>query len=269
VRLALLVTLAASVVLLGGWLWLRDSSLVAVDQITITGENGADAPAIQAALRLAARQMTTLDVQTGRLRAAVSSFPEVKALRVSTQFPHRLVIRVIEQRPVAAIQMGGSEVVVASDGTILRDTPVNPSLPQIQVGSAPMGRRLTEPAAISAVAVLATAPYRLLGHISQVTTVAGHGLVAQLRGGPSVYFGDASALGQKWLALTEVLGDSSSTGATYIDVTDPAHPAAGAGAAAGAGSSTGAPATASGPSASPTSASAAGAPAGSTTTGGG
>ncbi len=232
-RLALLGTLAASVVLFGGWLLLRDSSLVAVEQITVTGNSGADGPAIGSALRLAARQMTTLDVQTGRLHAAVSSFPEVKALQVSTRFPHGLVIRVIEQRPVAAIRTGGSEVVVAGDGTILRDTPASSSLPLIQVGSTPMGRRLTEPSTIAAVAVLAAAPDRLLPHIGQVTTIAGHGLVAQIRGGPSVYFGDTSELRQKWVAVSEVLGDPSSAGATYIDVSDPAHPAAGAGTGTG------------------------------------
>src|SRR5205085_2578139 len=44
---------AASVialVLAGGWLWLRDSSLVTVRRVTVTGESGPDATRIQAAL---------------------------------------------------------------------------------------------------------------------------------------------------------------------------------------------------------------------------
>ena len=60
-------------------------------------------------------------------------------------------------------------------------------------------------------------------------TVAPHGLVAQIRGGPSIYFGDATELLQKWIAASEVLADPGSAGAVYIDVTDPQRAAAGAG----------------------------------------
>jgi hypothetical protein len=65
--------------------------------------------------------------------------------------------------------------------------------------------------------------------ISQVTRVAPHGLVAQIRGGPAIYFGDLTELAQKWIAASEVLADAGSAGALYIDVTDPERPAAGAG----------------------------------------
>ena len=44
--------------------------------------------------------------------------------------------------------------------------------------------------------------------------------MAQLRNGPSIYFGDATQLGAKWTAAAEVLADSGSAGAAYIDVTD-------------------------------------------------
>jgi hypothetical protein len=63
-----------------------------------------------------------------------------------------------------------------------------------------------------------------------VTTIAQHGLVAQLQNGPAVYFGDAADLDAKWTAATRVLGDPNqgAAGASYIDVTDPERPAAGA-----------------------------------------
>jgi hypothetical protein len=53
--------------------------------------------------------------------------------------------------------------------------------------------------------------------------------VAQLRNGPSIYFGDANQLAAKWSAAVAVLADSGSAEAVYIDVTDPQRPAAGAG----------------------------------------
>ena len=97
---AVLGVLAAVLLLAAGWMWLRDSPLVAVRKVTISGLTGAQAPRIRAALTLAARGMTTLGVRTQTLRAAVSSYPVVKGLKVSAHFPHGLEITVTEQLPV-------------------------------------------------------------------------------------------------------------------------------------------------------------------------
>jgi cell division protein FtsQ len=231
--------LGVGVLLAGGWFWLRDSSLVAVERVSVSGQSGADAGAIRSALISAARGMTTLDVRIDQLRAAVYPFPEVKDVQVSTQFPHGMRIRVIEQLPVAAITVAGRRIAVGADGTLLHDVAATSSLPLIPLGVPPGGIRLTEPSAVGAVALLRAAPYQLLSRISQVTTVSGHGLVAQIRGGPSVYFGDASQLRPKWISAAAVLADPGAAGAVYIDVTDPVRPAAGSGGAAGTGSSTG------------------------------
>jgi cell division protein FtsQ len=225
----MVLTILLAAVLFGAWLWVRDSSLVAVDRVTITGAVGADAPEIRAALRSAARNMTTLDVKMAQLRTAVAPFPEVRRVQVRTSFPHRMVIEVIEQRPVALVDIGNRQVPVASDGTLLRSVSVNASLPTIPLSVPPVGRRLSEGRAADAVSLLAAAPYQLLAKIQQVTILAGHGLVAQIRSGPSLYFGDGTRLAAKWAAATAVLADPGSAGASYIDVTDPERPAAGAG----------------------------------------
>ncbi len=213
--------------LAAGWLWVRDSSLVAVNRVSVTGISGPDATQIRRALITAARTMTTLDVSVSQLRTAVVPYPVVKGLHVSTQFPHGMKIAVAEQIPVAQITVGSRAIPVAGDGTLLHDLPGSGSLPSIPLRVLPGGTRVTDPQARAAVAVLAAAPYPMLAHISQVTTEPSHGLVAQIRDGPSVYFGDASALGAKWTAVTAVLADPGSAGADYIDVTDPRRPAAG------------------------------------------
>src|SRR6202011_3374333 len=61
VRIALLVCLVSLPLLLGGWSWLRNSSLVSVRHVHVTGVQGPDAQAIEAALSAAARHMSTLD----------------------------------------------------------------------------------------------------------------------------------------------------------------------------------------------------------------
>ncbi len=224
-RSAVLALLAVVLLLGGGWLWLRDSSLVSVRHIRIRVEGGPDAGQIRHALSSAARNMTTLDVRLDQLRAAVAPYPVVKDLQVSTDFPHGIRIHVVEQIPVAAVSAGGRAVAVAGDGTLLHDVAAS-SLPTIPLRVPPGGQRVTEPDALHAVAVLAAAPYAMLGRITQVTQSGGQ-TVAQLRGGPSILFGDGSQLGAKWAAATAVLGDAGSAGASYIDVSDPARPAAG------------------------------------------
>jgi hypothetical protein len=86
---------------------------------------------------------------------------------------------------------------------------------------------------MSAVALLSAAPYPLLARISQASTDGQHGLVAQLRNGPSIYFGDSGRLAAKWTAAQAVLADAGSAGAAYIDVADPGRPAAGGGGGSG------------------------------------
>ena len=132
--------------------------------------------------------MTTMNVDMGQLRTAVKPYPDVKHLEVSTQFPHGMRIRVVEQLPVAALVAGGQTVAASPDGTLIHDAPTG-SLPKVPVPAFPGGSRVTDPTALNALALLAATPEPLLAKISQVTTSAPHGLVAQLRNGPTIYFG--------------------------------------------------------------------------------
>ncbi|MEA2212581.1 MAG: cell division protein FtsQ [Solirubrobacteraceae bacterium] len=226
----LLAGLLGGLIVLGGaYLWLRDSSLVAVQNVKIVGTSGPDARQIRAALHAAARTMTTLDVKMRALQTAVSPYPVVKSLDVSTQFPNAMTVRVSEQVPVAVVAAGGRRIPVAGDGTLLHDLKATAPLPVISMGVVPGGTRLTG-WALSEARLLGAAPYPFLARLSGVSDGSAHGLVGQLRNGPSLYFGGVTELSAKWAAVTEVLASSTSAGAQYIDVTDPHRPAAGAGA---------------------------------------
>ncbi len=231
-RVWIVLGVVAALALLGGaWVWLRDSPLVSVDRVTVTGVSGPDSGAIRSALNLAARNMTTLDVRLGQLRTAVAPYPVVKDLRVSTQFPHGMRIHVIEQLPVGALVAGGESIAASPDGTLLHDVPAA-SLPTVPLSSLPGGSRVTDQTALNALALLAAAPHRFEAKISQVTTTSPRGLVVQLRSGPAIYFGPPNRFAAKWAAAAAVLAAPASAGATYIDVSDPAMPAAGVGAQA-------------------------------------
>ncbi|HYM46301.1 MAG TPA: cell division protein FtsQ/DivIB [Solirubrobacteraceae bacterium] len=234
-RAALVAVLAAIPVLWGGWLWLRHSSLVAVEHVRVSGlasTPGSDGGAIEAALAGAARGMSTLDVKTAALRAAVAPFPIVRSVRARASFPHELRIEVIEQPPVAALLAGGARAAVAADGVVLGASPLSSSLPIVSAGGAsagvlpPVGRSVRSGSLLQALTVLGAVPAPLAKLVTRAYS-GPKGLTVVLRGGLLVYFGDADRPHAKWASLARVLADPSSAGAAYVDVRLPERPAAG------------------------------------------
>ena len=205
--------------------WLRDSSLVAVKQVSVSGVSGDNAHRIAARLEAAARDMTTLNVDDDALREAVAAFPEVRGVTAHADFPHGLRIVVAERVPIGALTSGGEHVAVASDGTVLPKAATG-SVPVIPVDTLPTGSRLTDPVALRAIAVLAAAPARLRSRIDELAKGKG-GLRATLRGGGTVVIGAPTALVAKWLAAAAVLRNPSAKGAKYLDVRIPRRPVAG------------------------------------------
>jgi cell division protein FtsQ len=209
----------------GGWLWLRDSGLVAVDDVSVTGLSGTEAPRVRAALEGAARDMTTLHLRPDQLRTAVEPYPSIMAVDAHADFPHGLRIVVHEHVAVAALAAGSDRVAVAADGTLLRGSSTG-GLPVVAVAAPPPGDTLSDKRALRVVSLLAAAPPALRAKVSRV--YAGpRGLTAPLQDGPVLYFGGADRLRAKWAAAAQVLADRASAGATYIDLRLPERPAAG------------------------------------------
>ncbi|MGD0453702.1 MAG: cell division protein FtsQ/DivIB [Solirubrobacteraceae bacterium] len=226
-RFALLAVVIAMPLLGGGWLWLRKSSFVAVQQVQITGVHGPEAQAVQAALAQAAHGMSTLAVSDAALRAAVAPLRVVRSVRAIPRFPHGLRIEVSEQLPVAALTVAGVRTAVAADGVVLGPALLSGSLPSVSGYAVPApGKRVHGAGLLAALTVLGAAPAPLAKHVERVFTGA-KGLTAAMRNGLLVYFGDAGRPHAKWLSLARVLADSSSAGASYVDVRLPSHPAAG------------------------------------------
>jgi cell division protein FtsQ len=226
-RIALVALLLAGPLLAGGWLWLRDSSLVSVQHVRIRGLQGAEAPQISAALTEAAHHMSTLDVRVGSLRAAVAPFAVVRDLRVTSSFPHGLGIWVIEQPPVAALVAGGTRTAVAANGIVLGPALLSSALPTVTSSTSPAsGARVTDPSLRSALTVLGAAPAPFARVIARAFE-GPSGLTVAMRNGLLAYFGDASRPHAKWISLARVLSDQSSAGASYVDLRLPERPAAG------------------------------------------
>jgi cell division protein FtsQ len=223
-RRRVLMVLAASLLLAAGYqFWLRDSPLVAVENVKVTGLTTKDAARVRAALVSSAHTMTTLHVDHGELQRAIAAYPVVRALEVKADFPHKLEIHVIEHRPAAIV--GG--LPVAGDGTILRGLPVEGRLPEIAMRGKLDGDRLSDPVMVHAARVAGGAPAALRGRLQRIDMRSEQGIVVELRDGPELYFGDATHLRAKWIAAVRILADPEAEGARYIDVRLPGRPAAG------------------------------------------
>jgi len=207
------------------WLWLRDSSVVAIEEVSVVGASGPRAGDLREALTEAAADMTTLHVRVDALREAAAPFPMVADLRVDRDLPRGLTIRVVEHTPVAALVAGGRQLAVGADGTLLPGEPTA-QLPAVTTAALPAGERLAGGAARTAVGVLAAAPAPLRARAS-LARRAERGWAVALRDGPVVHLGGAEGLAAKWASAAAVLGDPSSRGAAYVDVRMPERPVAG------------------------------------------
>ncbi|MEA2332185.1 MAG: cell division protein FtsQ [Thermoleophilaceae bacterium] len=226
-RRLLLIGIACLVLAAGYQFWLRDSSLVAVQKVTVTGLTAPDSKRVRVALQAAGQTMTTLHVDPEALDRAVEGFPVVRDLEVRPDFPHGLRVHVVEYHAAAIAVSGGERVPVAGDGTILRGLPIEGSLPTVQV-EGPFGDELlVDPNARAAAAVAGAAPAVLRARIVDVVRRPDDGLVARLREGPELIFGSAARLRAKWGAASRVLADLEARGASYVDLRIPGRPAAG------------------------------------------
>jgi cell division protein FtsQ len=208
-----------------GWLWFRDSSFAAVERVTITGSGSSEREQVREALETTGRGMSTLRVDERALEQVVEPFASVAGLRIRADFPHDLRIEVIEHEPVATVKTGGS-ILPATGGGLLLDGVRANDLPSVTTKAPPDGRRVRDARTLAALRVAAAAPPELRARAEQLFYGAG-GMTLELRDGPDLVFGSDGEARTKWLAAARVLAESSSAGATYLDLRVPKLVAAG------------------------------------------
>jgi cell division septal protein FtsQ len=218
--------IVAIVLLWFGYSWFRDSSLVEVRHVEVSGLTSPDAPAIRRELISSAKGMTTLHVRAGRLERSVSAYPIVHTITASPHFPSTLRIRVHEYEPVALLAVPGGEkgIAVSSDGTLLPRI-AKTTLPTVAVKAPPQRNGFESPRVRTLVEVLAGAPRLLRPEVERAYLGKG-GILVAMRSGPTLEFGPPSRIAAKWASATRVLAARSSSGATTIDVRLPERPAA-------------------------------------------
>ena len=207
----------------GYMFWLRDSSLVAVNDVEVTGVT-TDREAIVAELTRVGEGMTTLHVDREAVERAATAVPTVKSVAVDPNFQHGLRIEVTERPPAVIVSAGGEQTPAAADGTLLTGVEVSDGgLPVIEVGEPPRGRALTGEPREQAI-VAGAVPEELRPMIEGVSSTDDHGVEVTLRGGIPVYFGDPADAGAKWAAVAAVLADPELDYARCVDARITARP---------------------------------------------
>ena len=224
--IAVISLVLASLLVGGGYFWLKDSRLVAIEQVEIMGINSDSEPVVKKLLTASAQEMTTLNVDVKRLQAAVANQPEIKQISATPDFPHTLRIDVQERYPVAVVESPERRIPVSEDGVFLPDAKVPPGTPAVPVSTLPLGRQLTSQRAFRDVKLIAAAPVKLRSRIAKITTTE-NGLTTELSNGATLYFGTPTKLSAKWIAATRLLADPQIAGATYIDLRIAERPAVG------------------------------------------
>jgi cell division protein FtsQ len=226
------VAVAAATLAAGYFLWLRDSSLVAVTDVEVVGVSSGDPAQIRSELTRVAERQTTLHVDTAAIEGAASAYPTIASVSIDPNFPHGMRIEVTERPPAVLVEADGRQVPVAGDGTLLAGVEVaeDEPLPVLAMSEPPAGAAL-EGEPLQQALIVGAAPEPLRPLIEKVGHDEEFGVELLLRGGIPVRFGNGSRGEEKWAAVAAVLADPKLDSLTYLDVRVPERPAAGGAAA--------------------------------------
>jgi cell division septal protein FtsQ len=229
-RYRIVIAIVALAALGAGYLfWLRDSSLVAVNDVEVVGVIGPEREQVVAELTRLGEQMTTLHVDSERIERAATRFPTVDSVNIDPNFPHGLRIEINERPPRLIATAPGEQVPIAADGTVLAGVEApEDGLPVLELDQIPASGSLTGEALEQAL-VLGAAPTPLRPLIEEVKLGDEYGVELTLRGGIAVRFGVGDRMVEKWSAAAAVLADPKLTAAGYVDVRVPERPAVGGG----------------------------------------
>ncbi|MFN8113342.1 MAG: cell division protein FtsQ/DivIB [Solirubrobacterales bacterium] len=203
--------------------WFRDSSMVAIENVEVTGADVT--PGVEDQLTAAATGLSTLHLDRGAIEEAVADDPSVVALKIETDFPHGVTIDVQSRTPAGWVDADGGTL-LAADGTVLATGAEHPDgIPEIAGGES-VGERATGEE-LAAARVLGAVPGPLQEQVVKASVDDRHGVVAELNGGIELRFGAPGNADQKWDAAATVLADPKLTSATYIDLSVPSRPVVG------------------------------------------
>ena len=208
-----------------GFLWLRDSSFVEVKTVKVSGLTGSDSKKLEGEIERAARGMTTLHIDNSALARIAGNHPTIKEIRADVSLPNKVTFKLVHHALVARVTTTAGTVAVTSEGELV-DGVKGYRLPRIRVRKKVSGDGLTSRTARASLALLVAAPAAWRKQVKSVYD-SPRGLVADMRNGPKIYFGEGTDPRRQWKAASRLLAEPIVRNAAYIDVSSPGRSAVG------------------------------------------
>lgn len=222
--LAWFVALAA--LLAGLFMLVRDTPLVEVREVAVTGLSQDYDQAAREAVIDEARNMTTLNFSTDRIEETLAEFADVAQVDVTRHIPHGVSIDVQIRRPVLLARVSGKTVLLAQTGEVMDARYLKSGVPKLDVTGRVVDGRLAGGKGLSAVKVLGAAPQALMAKVKNIR-FGKLGIVVGMEGGLDLYFGSAKGAASKWKDAATVLASGKASGAAYLDLRVPGRVAIG------------------------------------------
>ena len=223
-RLRWLLLIVALVVVVGGVIWLVNSPVLAIRDITVTGAVNSDPVGIAADLGVT-EGVSTISVHGGDLEAALETAdPWIENATVTVSWPGSVEIDVIERVPVATIVTENGAFLVGEDTMLLARALEDPTPPVINadpVGVTRVGNQIGHRSTAAAIAFVAGLSPDL--RRTTIVTVTGDDVAAEV-GGMSIVIGRPKDMAAKASAVEALIRSGIEPG-SRIDVTAPTRPA--------------------------------------------
>lgn len=189
------------------------TDLFAVRDVRVVGASLVSADQVRAAAAIR-RGVPLARVDLTKIRDRVAKLPPVAQVGVTRDWPHTVVVRVVERTAVAVVPQGGAYVVVDAEGVVFRRLAARPSsLPLVET-PAPGPEDAATAAALRVLAALTPQLRQQLVKVSAPTSIR---IQLRLAKNRIIVWGDAEDSGKKARVATALLARPG----TVIDVSAP------------------------------------------------
>jgi cell division protein FtsQ len=218
-RLSVTLTVLLALLAVSGYLIIWHTSVLALDTVRVVGQKTVAAQQVIAAAGLrVGSPLASADLAGAKDR--VQRIPQIASADVSRDWPHTVVISIVERTAAALIPDGGGYDVVDANGVVFgRTAAALPGLTVIQVQGGADVKAAVVPGALAALRAL---PSDIAHRVTGITASSPYSITLRLSGGVTVDWGggdDASAKARDLTALMRVRK------AVRYDVSAPEAPA--------------------------------------------
>jgi len=224
-----LTTLVLALALLaGGYFWLSQSTLLAVEEIVISGNHILSEEELLAVMGPRLKGHSLLKYSYDDARDALRELPVVRDVEIRRDFPHTLHVEVFEYRPVASYAGDGGSYFLSDDARVLSiagqpDTAL-PVLGTAERCEADVGGHMECADVLTGIEFIISAPVNLHQEFTRVTVVDGI-IDAATLSGIEVHFGTIEDHAYKFEVLRQLIARTTAAGEqVIIDVSVPDRP---------------------------------------------